>query len=53
MVERTRKTLLDGLEHHGLSVLAQTWPDTATAQSQTQSDKQFCARSRSCERTVC
>lgn len=33
MMERTKKTLLDGLERHGLSVLAQTWPDTATAQS--------------------
>lgn len=33
MMERTKKTLLDGLERHGLSVLAQTWPDTTTAQS--------------------
>lgn len=35
MMERTKKTLLDGLEHYGLSVLDKTWPDTATAQSQT------------------
>lgn len=44
MMERTKKTLLDGLEHHGLSVLAQTWPDTATAQGKNQSDRQLCAR---------
>lgn len=44
MMERTKKTLLDGLERHGLSVLAQFWPDTATAQSQ--SDRQLCANSR-------
>ncbi len=42
MMERTKKTLLDGLEHHGSGVLAQTWPDTATAQSQ--SDRQVCAK---------
>lgn len=45
MMERTKKTLLDGLEHYGLSVLAPTWPDTVTVQSQTQSDRQLCARS--------
>lgn len=45
MMERTKKTLLDGLERHGLSVLAQTWPYTATAQSKTQSDRQLCAKS--------
>lgn len=33
MMERTKKTHLDGLEHYGSSVLAPTWPDTATAQS--------------------
>lgn len=49
MMERTKKMLLDGLEHYGLSVLAPTWPDTATAQSQTQSDRQLCARSGNCE----
>lgn len=43
MMERTKKTLLDGLERHGLSALAQTWPDTATAHSQ--SDRHLFARS--------
>lgn len=45
MMERTKKTLMDEFEHYGLSGLAQTWPDTATAQSQSQSDRQVCARS--------
>ncbi|MFV8845985.1 hypothetical protein [Serratia fonticola] len=43
MMERTKKTLMDEFEHYGLSGLAQTWPDTATAQSQ--SDRQVCAKS--------
>ncbi len=47
MMERTKKTLLDRLERNDLSVLAQTWPDTATAKSQTQSDRQLCAKSGS------
>lgn len=46
MMERTKKTLLDELEHYGLSVLAKTWPDTSTAQSQ--SDRQVCAKSSHC-----
>ncbi|HFV9294980.1 TPA: hypothetical protein ACIAIE_004872 [Serratia fonticola] len=46
MMERTKKTLMDEFEHYGLSGLAQTWPDTATAQSQY--DRQVCARSGTC-----
>ena len=49
MMERTKKTLLDRLERNDLSVLAQTWPDTATAKSQTQSDRQLGAKSRQSE----
>lgn len=46
MMEHTKKTLMDEFEHYGLSGLAQTWPDTATAQSQ--SDRQVCAKSGPC-----